>query len=93
LAYGQAVRNLPGFLTNNVPRNDDRSGSLQPIGFTINLFGKNRSQLYVNNNGNITFDNSLATYTPFGLDNTGREIIAAYFADVDTRPVGSKLVT
>jgi hypothetical protein len=93
LVYGQAVRNLPGFLTNNIPRNDDGSSSLQPIGFTINLFGKTRSQVYVNNNGNVTFDNGLATYTPFGLANTRREIIAAYFADVDTRPAGSKLVT
>ena len=41
IAYGQAVRNLPGFLTSSVPRNDDGSSSLQPLGFNINFFGKN----------------------------------------------------
>jgi hypothetical protein len=93
IGYGQAVRNLPGFLTGSVPRNDDGSSPLQPLGFNINFFGKNRSQVYVNNNGNVTFDNSLSTFTPFGLTSTRREIIAAFFADVDTRPARSKLVT
>ncbi len=92
-AYGQTVRNLPGFVKNSIPRNDDGSSSLQSLGFTINFFGKIRNQVYVNNNGNVTFDNSLSTFTPFGLEKTRREIIAAYFADVDTRPLGSKLVT
>ncbi len=93
IAYGQAVRNLPGFLTSSVPRNDDGSSSLQPLGFNINFFGKNRSQVYVNNNGNVTFDAGLSTFTPFGLTSTRREIIAPFFADVDTRPARSKLVT
>jgi hypothetical protein len=63
------------------------------LGFNINFFGKTRGAAYVNNNGNLTFDSALATFTPFGLDNTQREIIAPFFADVDTRSPGSKLVT
>ena len=93
IAYGQAIRHLPGFLTGSVPRNDDGSSPVQPLGFTINFFGKNRSQIYVNNNGNVTFDASLSTFTPFGLTRTRREIIAPYFADVDTRAARSRLVT
>lgn len=89
----QVVRSNPGFATGLVARNDDGSSPLQPLGFTINLFGKIRSAVYVNNNGNLTFDSSLSTFTPFGLARTQREIIAPFFADVDTRPEGSRQVT
>ena len=90
---GQAIRQNSGFRTQSIPANDDGSGPLAPLGFTINFFGRERAQGWVNNNGNITFDSPLATYTPFGLDSTRREIVAAFFADVDTRPRGSALVT
>jgi len=49
--------------------------------------------VYVNNNGNLTFNGSLSTYTPFGLTATNKEIIAPYFADVDTRGPSSGVVT
>jgi hypothetical protein len=91
--YGGAVRSNAGFRTSSVPRNDDGSSAIQPLGFTVNFFGKQRSEVYVNNNGNVTFDSALATFTPFGLERTRREIIAPYFADVDTRPLQSALVT
>ncbi len=91
--YGQAIRQNAGFAAQTIARNDDGSASLTPLGFSINFFGITRSSTYVNNNGNITFDTALATYTPFGLQQTQREIIAPFFADVDTRPAGSKLVT
>ena len=89
----QAIRDNSGFYTRQVARNDDLSSGLEPLGFTINLFGKIRSAAYVNNNGNLTFDEALGTFTPFGLENTSREIIAPFFADVDTRPSGSNVVT
>ena len=89
----QAIRPNAGFRSASIPRNDDGSGPLVPLGFTINFFGRERAQGWVNNNGNITFDSPLATYTPFGLESTRREIVAAFFADVDTRPTGSALVT
>ncbi len=58
------------------------------IGFAnpINFFGNSYSSLYVNNNGNITFNAPLSTFTPFGLTtNIGTPVIAPFFADVDTR--------
>ncbi|MEP6963243.1 MAG: nidogen-like domain-containing protein, partial [Acidobacteriota bacterium] len=85
-AQAEAVRTNPGFTAQSVARNDDGSSRLEGLGFTINLFGKTRTAVYVNNNGNITFDSALSTYTPFGLKGTEREIIAPFFADVDTRP-------
>ncbi len=88
----QAIRRLPGFQRNSIPANDDGSSPLVQLPFPINFFGRIRNSGYVNNNGNITFDAALATFTPFGLENTQREIIAAFFADVDTRNELSSLV-
>lgn len=44
----------------------------------------------VNNNGLLSFGKAVSTYTPtsFPLDN-GRQIIAPYWADVDTREAGT----
>jgi len=92
-AHAGAVRPLAGFTTNVLPANDDGSTGLVPIGFTVNFFGNSYSQLYVNNNGNVTFDSALWTYTPFDLTSTGHVIIAPFFGDVDTRGAGSALVT
>ncbi len=93
LAQAQAVRTNAGFKANVIPANDDGSAPIADLGFTINFFGKLRSSVYVNNNGNVTFDSSLATFTPFGLTSTQREIIAPFFADVDTRGAHSQLVS
>jgi len=82
-----------GFNTGTLAPNDDGSTGLVPLGFTIDFFGQQFSQGYVNNNGNITFDGALSTYTPFGLTATNRKIIAAFFADVDTAVQGSNPVT
>lgn len=55
------------------------------IGFTLNFFGNNWSQLYVNNNGNVTFTQGLSTYTPYGITGGSLAMLAPFFADVDTR--------
>jgi hypothetical protein len=82
----QAVRTDAGFTANNLPANDDGSTGLINLGFSANLFGTTYTQAYVNNNGNITFNNPLSTFTPFGLTGGGvPPIIAPFFADVDTR--------
>jgi hypothetical protein len=82
-----------GFNDSIIPRNDDGSGPLTTFGFNANLFGTTYTQGYVNNNGNITFGNSLITFTPFGLRTTTTPIIAAFFADVDTRNPATSPVT
>lgn len=86
LAWQPAVATtiVGGFNTNTLPRNDDGSTGLVSLGFSFNFFGTTYTQLYVNNNGNVTFDNPLGTYTPFPLLTTTRVIIAPFFADVDT---------
>ncbi|WP_019675339.1 nidogen-like domain-containing protein [Arsukibacterium perlucidum] len=78
----------PGFNSATLAPNDDSSTGAVNIGFDVNFFGLTFSQLFVNNNGNVTFDSALATFTPFDLTSTGRQIIAPFFADVDTRSAG-----
>jgi len=89
----RAIKNLPGCAASNIPANDDGSSDLVDLPFTLNFFGTEYSSLYVNNNGNVTFDSSLPTYTPFSLLETTRVIIAPFFADIDTRADGSGLTT
>jgi hypothetical protein len=80
-----AIKNLDGCNVNNIPANDDGSTGLVTLPFTLDFFGTNYSQLYVNNNGNVTFDAPQITYTPYSLLSTTHVIIAPFFADVDTR--------
>ena len=64
-ANGGAVRDNAGFLSNILEPNDDDSTGCVDIGFNVDFFGAVLSCLFVNNNGNITFDEDLSTYTPF----------------------------
>jgi hypothetical protein len=84
---------LGQFNGNTLPGNDDGSTGQVSVGFNLNYFGQNYSQLYVNNNGNVTFTGPLATFTPFGLTSSFTPIIAPFFADVDTRNQNSAVVT
>lgn len=87
------IRTFTGSAANFLPANDDGSVGPVNIGFSLNFFGSNYSQLWVNNNGNVTFTGPLSTYTPFSLLSTSTPIIAAFFGDVDTRATGSNPVT
>lgn len=80
-----------GFGEDHVNRNDD--GYSQAIDLTavfgeqgVNLFGNYYTHVYVNTNGNITFDHGLSNFTPreIGADFYS-PIIAPFWADVDTR--------
>jgi hypothetical protein len=84
LLPAQVIRSNAGFTTNTLARNDDQSTSAVNVGFTYNFFGVTGNQAFVNNNGNITFDEALSTFTPFPLLSTNRQIIAPFFADIDT---------
>ena len=80
--------------TNILPANDDGSTGPVNLGFTANINSTNFTRTYVNNNGNITFNNSLGTFTPSAISSGAfGPIIAPFFADVDTRGAGSNPVT
>jgi hypothetical protein len=87
-----AIKALSGCSANELPANDDGSTGSVALPFAANFFGTTYSSLFVNNNGNVTFDAPLSTFTPFGLVGTETVIIAPFFADVDTRGMGSGIV-
>ncbi|MBI2381187.1 MAG: PEP-CTERM sorting domain-containing protein [Gammaproteobacteria bacterium] len=78
-----------GFGANALPRGDDHShGPLNTSGVFangMNFYGQVYNQFWINNNGNITFNGAMSTYTPSVITNGTAPMIAAFFADVDTR--------
>ncbi|HEY6017537.1 MAG TPA: nidogen-like domain-containing protein, partial [Gaiellaceae bacterium] len=92
-ANAGAVAPSAGCTTNVLPPNDDGSTDAVALPFTLNFFGNSYGSLYVNNNGNVTFNGRMSTYTPFPIVSTGTPLIAPYFGDVDTRGAGSGVVT
>ena len=89
-----AIHDAALFTGNSLPANDDGSTGLVNLGFTARINTTNFTQTFVNNNGNITFNAALATFTPSAISSGAfGPIIAPFFADVDTRAAGSGLVT
>lgn len=76
-----------GFGEGTLARNDDYYTSaidlttIFPNG--LNFFGVNLNKIFVNNNGNVTFDSGWYTYTPPTPFN--HTTIVPFWADVDTR--------
>ena len=96
-----AIRNNPGFTDNlledplmggQLPgdQGTDDGSAFASIGFAVNFFGSVFNDLFVNNNGNITFDSAFSDFDPQDIDFTtsDRRIIAPFFADIDTRQFG-----
>jgi hypothetical protein len=80
-----------GFGENFLDRNDDSYTGYLDLRTAfgtqgINFFGREYTGFYLNNNGSITFASATGTYTPSAITgSTSNPIIAAYWADVDTR--------
>lgn len=70
------------------PRNDDGSFGPVALGWNFSLFGTIYDKVYINTNGNITFNSSLTQYTPNGFP-ISTPMVAAFWADVDTRNTNS----
>jgi hypothetical protein len=78
-----------GFGENTLSASDDGSTAFLDLSGVfsggLNFFGTTYTGLYLNNNGNVTFNSTLSTFTPPALNgNTANPIIAPFFADVDT---------
>jgi len=86
LAVAEPIRS--GFNLANLPAMDDASSTAINLGFTVDLYGKSYNQVYVNENGNISFTNPIAAFTPIPLANSTTPIIAPFFADVDLSLAG-----
>lgn len=89
----QAIRTDSGFTSNRISGSPclDCSSSSVAIGFTVNFYGTNYSNLYVNSHGSVTFGLSLPEgYVPEVLTGNGtKKIIVAFFADNDMEANGS----
>ena len=79
-----------GFGENFLGRNDDGStaridiSSVFPNG--LNFFGTTYQSLYINNNGNITFNQPRSQFTPNTITSiTSNPEISVFLADIDTR--------
>jgi hypothetical protein len=89
-----AIIDSSGCHAHTLPGNDDSSTGLINLGFTVNFFGALYDQLFVNNNGNVSFGAAVSQYTPDGLSAPGHfPTLAPFWADVDTSGPGSGLVT
>jgi hypothetical protein len=60
--------------------------------FNIDFFGGDFSTFFVNNNGNLTFVDSLSQFTPSPFPITNQPMIAPYWGDVDTSGTGAVYV-
>ncbi|HEX6916287.1 MAG TPA: HYR domain-containing protein [Chitinophagaceae bacterium] len=68
--------------------NDDGSTGAINLGFSFDLYGTTYNQVYINNNGNITFGSSYFGYVPSGFPLASRPMIAGFWDDIDTRTCG-----
>lgn len=73
-------------------RNDDDFAGPFNLGFNFNIYGQTFNQVFINNNGNLTFGNGDSGFTPFAFPAFGAPRVAPFFADVDTRNPASGVV-
>jgi len=81
--------------TNGTPpeyRNDDGSTASINLPFTFNFYGQAVNHVFINNNGNISFDMGYFQYVTNPFPSTQFLMVAPFWADVDTRDPGSGLV-
>ncbi len=84
VASSAALVDCGGSLQALAPNDDGSTGAVD-VGFPVNLFGSTYTSLFVNNNGNVTFNAPLGDFTPYQLTADTPPIIAPFFADVDTQ--------
>ena len=64
--------------------NDDDS-AYDSISFTFLFYGIPYTDVYINNNGNLSFGALFSTYTAYGFPVSGYPMLGTFWADVDTR--------
>lgn len=72
------------FMLAMAPNDDLYSNSIY-LPFSFNFYGTTYDSLYINNNGNISFTMPYNTFTAFSFPDPSFNMIAPFWADVDTR--------
>lgn len=65
---------------------DDFPSQQVNLPFSFDLYGQTYTSCWLNNNGNITFDQAWNTFTANPFPNNQFVMVAPFWADVDTRP-------
>jgi len=71
--------------------NDDASSIQINLPFTFSYYGVPRTSVFINNNGNISFNTPYSTYTANPFPDPSYNMIAPFWADVDTRDFSQTL--
>lgn len=89
-----AILTPAGYDANVIARGDDTSNLVVNLPFSMNWNGTTYTQIYINMNGNCTFGSGYTGYNPnTTLAATNRNIMAPFWADVDTRNTAASQVT
>ncbi len=89
-----AIMTPAGYALNAIPRGDDTSNLVVNLPFTMDWNGTSFTQIYINMNGNCTFGSGYTGYNPSTtLAATNRNMMAPFWADVDTRNTAAAQVT
>ncbi|KAL5503422.1 hypothetical protein EMCRGX_G010370 [Ephydatia muelleri] len=82
-SYGSAAGD------SRLPTSDDGSSGAISLPSPFLFFGAAYTSLYVNNNGDITFNAAYSGYSPTAFPISGNPMIAPFFSDIDTNGAGS----
>jgi hypothetical protein len=72
------------FTLTMVENDDDSFGPFQ-LGFSFCFYGNNYNQVFINNNGNLSFGSPYYEFSPVGFPSSEFTMIAPFWGDVDTR--------
>jgi len=73
-------------------RNDDGYTEVISLPFNFCFYGDSFNEIYINNNGNISFNGGYWEYSSSGFPIADFPMLAPFWGDVDTRPAASGLV-
>jgi len=76
---------LDGTFTLAMGPNDDLSTGEIALPFDFCFYGTIENHMWINNNGNVSFDGPYGTYSASGFPSSAFYMIAPFWADVDTR--------
>lgn len=71
-----------------LPQDDDNSSDLMILPFKFCFYGEEHDSIYINNNGNVSFETSYGTFSSTGFPFNGFKMVAPFWSDVDTRCFG-----
>ncbi len=73
-------------------RNDDGSTTAINLPFVFCFYGQIQTQVYINNNGNVSFGGPYAVFSTTPFPSTMFTMIAPFLSDIDTRNAASGIV-